>query len=58
MAQMMTPYLELHCLDREWLIYLAKNPSRLADEIPFYRSLRYSDIEQVVALDLEVDVLK
>ena len=35
----------------------AENPSRLADEIPFYSSLYYSDIESV-ATGLETDVLQ
>ena len=45
-------------LNRESLVCLAKNPSRLADKIPFYRYLNYSDIEQVVSPSLEVDLLK
>ena len=44
-------------LSKESLIYLAENLSRLADEIPFYGELRYSDIE-AVAPGLEVDLLK
>ena len=40
-----------------WLVCLAENRSRLADEIPLYRSLRYSEIE-VVASSLAVDLLK
>ena len=39
------------------LVCLAENRSRLADEIPFYHSLHYSNIERV-APGLEVDVLK
>ena len=38
-------------------VSLAKNPSRLADEIPFYSLLYYSDIE-AVAPEMEVDLLK
>ena len=44
-------------LKREWLVFLAENPSRQADQIPFYHSLHYFDIEDVVSV-LEVDVLK
>ena len=44
-------------LSRESLVCLAENRSRLADEIPFYRSLYYSHIERV-ASGLEVDLLK
>ena len=36
---------------------LAENPSRLADEIPFYLSLDYSAVERVDP-ELEVDLLK
>ena len=44
-------------LNGEWFVFLAENRSRLADEIPFYSSLYYSDIERV-APGLEVDLLK
>ena len=44
-------------LTRESFVCLAENPSRLADQIPFYRSFDYSDIEGV-APGLEVDLLK
>ena len=44
-------------LSREWLVILAENRSRLADEIPFYRSLKYSEIESVPS-SLEMDLLK
>ena len=44
-------------LAEESLAYLAENSSRLADQIPFYRSLRYSAIENVTP-GLEVDLLK
>ena len=44
-------------LKGEWLVCLAENPSRLADQIPFYRALRYSEIEGVTP-DLEVNLLK
>ena len=47
----------LSYLNRESLVCLAENPSRLADEIPFYRELNYSEIEGV-APGLEVDLLK
>ena len=45
------------CLGKEAFAYLAKNPSRLADEIPFYGFLRYEAIEDV-ASGLEVEILK
>ena len=45
-------------LSRESLACLVKNPSRLADEIPFYRELQYSDIKERVVPGLEVDLLK
>ena len=41
----------------ELFVCLSKNPSRLADEIPFYHSLPYSVIESV-APGLVVDLLK
>ena len=44
-------------LSRELLVCLAENSSRLADEIHFYRYLRFSNIEGV-APGLEVDLLK
>ena len=44
-------------LSRGWLVCLAENRSRLADEIPFYREIEYSHIEGV-ASGLEVDLLK
>ena len=44
-------------LRKESLVCLAKNPSALAVQIPFYRKLRYSDIDGV-APGLEVDLLK
>ena len=34
-------------LNNETFAYLAENPSRLADEIPFYRTLHYTVIERV-----------
>ena len=37
---------------------LAKNPSRLADAIPFYRHIYYSNIAEGVAPGLELDLLK
>ena len=46
-----------HYLSGKWLVCLAENPSRLADEIPFHRGLEYSAIEDV-APGLEVDLLK
>ena len=45
------------CLCEEWLVCLAENLSRLADEIPFYRRLGFPDIVNV-APGLEVDLLK
>ena len=42
---------------RNWLVCLAENRSRLADEIPFYSYFSYSHIERV-ASGLEVDLLK
>ena len=42
---------------REWLVTLAENRSRLAEEIPFYQDLHYSIIERV-ASGLEVELLK
>ena len=44
-------------LSGESLVCLAENSSRLADEIPFYRSFNYWAIE-AVAPGLEVDLLK
>ena len=44
-------------LSGELLVCLAENPSRLADEIPFYKDLDYSIIEDVDS-DLVVDLLK
>ena len=44
-------------LCRERLVCLAENRSRLADQIPFYSSLHYPEIEGV-APGLEVDLLK
>ena len=44
-------------LTKESLVCLAENSSRLADQIPFYRSLDYSAIE-CVAPGLEVDLLE
>ena len=41
----------------EWLVYLAGNRTRLADEIPFYLFLYYSGIEDV-APGLEADIVK
>ena len=46
-----------YSLSREWLVCFAENRSRLADQIPFYRSLHYSEIEDV-APGLKVDLLK
>ena len=42
----------------EWFVCLVENRSRLADQIPFYRSLRYPEIEEGFASGLEVDLLK
>ena len=42
----------------EWLVCLAKNPSRLADQIPFYRSLDSTAIEKFVPPGLEANLLK
>ena len=44
-------------LTENWLVCLAENRSRLADEIPLYHELRYSEIDGV-APRLEVNVLK
>ena len=54
-----TNALEISCefLQRKSLACLAENRSRLADQIPFYRSLHYSAIEGV-ASGLEVDIVK
>ena len=48
----------LNYLSREWIACLAENPSRLADEIPFYRHLHYLEIEERVAPGIEADLLK
>ena len=45
-------------LSGEWLACLAKNPSRLADQIPFCRYVLYPDIEKLVDPGLEVGLLK
>ena len=42
----------------EWLACLTGNRPRLADEIPFYSSLQYSDIEELVSPSQDVDLLK
>ena len=44
-------------LSAEWLVCLAENTSRLANQIPFYRELNYSAIV-VIAPGLDVDLLK
>ena len=44
-------------LSGESLVCLTENPSRLADEIPFYSFLYFSDIERI-ASSLEVDLLR
>ena len=48
----------LNNLSGRSFVCLAENRSRLADEIPFFSSLHYSKIEELVAPDLEVDFLK
>ena len=44
-------------LPPKWLVCFAENPSRLADQIPFYLSLPFSDIEHI-APDLQINILK
>ena len=47
----------LDCFSEDAFVHLAENPSRLADEIPFYRRLDYAGIERV-APGSEMNVLK
>ena len=48
---------DLNYLTEELLVCLAENRSRLADEIPFYRSIYYAVFEDVPS-GLDVDLLK